>query len=90
MLGAYHNKEIRPPLDPRSVREWWGWRRLKGRHGYAAWEHFAEADAPTQGECYQRLMDRSELAAHDGQYEYMILPAKEVPEIDTGRGFPRH
>lgn len=62
---------------------WCGWRRKKGTDG--PWEHFAAADRPTRGQCYQALMDGSELSAHEGQYEYFILPAGQKPKVQQYR-----
>lgn len=69
--------------DGNPVVKWSGWRR-KGRHG--AWEHFKVADAPTKGQCYQDLMNYSELSAHEGQYEYLILEAGQRPPADLPSG----
>lgn len=56
---------------------WCGWRRKE--HTHDAWERFPAADAATKADCYTRLMEGSELAAHEGQWEYQILPAGHVP-----------
>jgi hypothetical protein len=56
---------------------YWGWRRR--RNTREPWEHFGAADAETQARCYVALMDLSELSAHEGEYEYLVLPAGVTP-----------
>lgn len=62
---------------------WWGWRRKADSRD--PWEHFPDADRATKGECFQALMDLSELSAHEGQYEYVILPAGQRPKTNRYR-----
>lgn len=68
---------VGPPLP------WRGWRRRRG--SAERWEHFPAADALTRGDCYVRLMDLSELSAHEGQYEYAITRHDERPPVQDYR-----
>lgn len=61
-----------------------GWRRDRKRDG--AWQKVPGTEKPTKGECYQALMNLSELVGGEQvDYEYAILPPGEKPAFASGR-----
>ncbi len=73
------DNRARYPEPPPKPALWWGWRRKKG--AAAPLEHVPEADAPTKGECYQKLMELSELVGMEPvTWEYHLGPAGERPK----------
>ncbi len=70
----------RYPDPPAPPAMWWGWRRKKG--AVAPLEHVLGADAATKGQCYQKLMELSELVGttESVQWEFVIAPAGERPK----------
>lgn len=70
----------RYPPKPPPPKRWCGWRRPREKFG-TPWERVEESDAPTKGECYQTLMELSELRgpAPETPWQYAICPEGASP-----------
>lgn len=61
-----------------------GWRRDRKNDGF--WQKVEGTEKPSKGQCYQSLMELSELVGGEQvQWEFAILPAGEKPAFASGR-----
>ena len=76
MIDPIKSRYPDPPPKPTA---WHGWRRKKGSDRAMVRVEGAEGD--TKGECYQKLMELSELVgtAEPVEWQYAIVPAGMKP-----------